>query len=97
MSGRPRTRLNGGQRHRRGLCLTFFQLLKDQFRKLDFAPISSTTVHDVYTGPGPRRECCIAVIQDVYREQGWPDLERFRKTECLEAVRNGCTRGAVSW
>lgn len=66
----------------------FFQLLKDQFRKLEFVPISSTTVHDVYTGSGPRREGYTAVVQAVYREHGWPDLEKFRKTECLEAVRN---------
>lgn len=66
----------------------FFELLKDQFRRLDFVPINSTTVHDVFIGSGPRREGYIALVQEIYRRHGWPDLERFRKTECLEAVRN---------
>lgn len=66
----------------------FFELLKDQFRRLDFVPINSTTVHDVFTGSGPGREGYIALAQEIYRQHGWPYLERFRKTECLEALRS---------
>ena len=25
-------------------------------------------------------------VQAIFREHGWPDLERFRKQECLRAV-----------
>lgn len=45
-------------------------------------------MHDVYTGSGPGREGYIALMQVVYRRHGWPDMERFRKTEYLGAVRN---------
>jgi hypothetical protein len=28
----------------------------------------------------------ISMLQEIYREHGWPDLDRYRKRECLEAV-----------
>jgi hypothetical protein len=26
------------------------------------------------------------MLQGIYREHGWPDLENYRKEECIEAV-----------
>jgi hypothetical protein len=28
----------------------------------------------------------LAVVQEIYRKHGWPDLKVYRKKECLEAV-----------
>jgi hypothetical protein len=28
----------------------------------------------------------IATVQDIFREHGWPDLEKYRKRECLEEL-----------
>ncbi|KAI8960797.1 hypothetical protein F5Y11DRAFT_358166 [Daldinia sp. FL1419] len=64
----------------------FFGVLEDQFRELKFIPTSSRTVMDVYTTPGPYSDGMIPMLRDIYREHGWPDLERYRKRECLEAV-----------
>jgi hypothetical protein len=64
----------------------FFQLLKNEFLKLNAIPTNSLEVIDVYAGPAPGTDGMIAMLQDIYREHGWPDLERYRKRECLEAV-----------
>ncbi|KAL2135018.1 hypothetical protein VTI74DRAFT_10055 [Chaetomium olivicolor] len=56
----------------------FFENLKDQFRHLVFAPICSCTVYWADQVEG---------VQDIYREHGWPDLDRYRKKDCLKAVR----------
>jgi len=64
----------------------FFELLKDQFRELRFIPISPHTVTSVYVQRDNRSEGMISMLQNIYREHGWPDLERYRKRECLEAV-----------
>jgi hypothetical protein len=63
----------------------FFELLKDQFRQQCFVPISSCKVYDTYAGT--LTEGLLPVVQAIYREHGWPDLERYRKQKCLEAVR----------
>jgi hypothetical protein len=64
----------------------FFEVLKDQFRELHFVPISSLTVLDVYATLSFGEDGMIAMLQDIYREHSWPNLERYRKGECLEAV-----------
>jgi hypothetical protein len=56
----------------------FFENLKDQFRQLVFAPICSCEVYWATDIEG---------IQAIYREHGWPDLDRYRKKDCLKAVR----------
>jgi len=63
----------------------FFELLKDQFRVLFFVPFSSRAT---YTDEHLNAEEAAGVlaVQAIYREHGWPDLERFRKQECLRAV-----------
>jgi hypothetical protein len=63
----------------------FFELLKDQFRRLFFVPLSSRTVWlDEHLRVSA--EPVVRAVQTAYREHGWPDLERFRKHECLRAV-----------
>lgn len=64
----------------------FFEILKDQFRGLHFVPMCSWLVVDVYTGLAFGTDGMVPMLQDVYREHGWPDLERYRKRECLQAV-----------
>ncbi|KAI1800389.1 hypothetical protein F4811DRAFT_33716 [Daldinia bambusicola] len=64
----------------------FFEMLKDQFRDLKFIPISSQRVIDMYTMRGSDADGMIPMLQNIYREHGWPDLERYHKRECLEAV-----------
>jgi hypothetical protein len=65
----------------------FFQVLKDLYRDLKFVPISSTQVIDVYATLAPGSDGMIDALQRIYREHGWPDLNVYRKKECLEAVR----------
>lgn len=64
----------------------FFEVLKGQFRELSFIPISSRLVLDVYTRLGVHSGGVVPLLQDIYREHGWPDLQRYRKQECLDAV-----------
>ncbi|PVH83224.1 hypothetical protein DL98DRAFT_585933 [Cadophora sp. DSE1049] len=64
----------------------FFELLKDQFRELHFIPISPRSVINVYTHFGLDSDGMIPMLQNIYREHGWPNLQRYRKQECLEAV-----------
>jgi hypothetical protein len=64
----------------------FFEVLKDQFRKLHYVPMGSKTVQDVYASPRPHTEGVLPMVQEIFREHGWPDLERYRKDDCLQAV-----------
>ena len=64
----------------------FFELLKDHFRELRFIPRGSREVFDVYTTYVPELEGMLEMLQGIYREHGWPDLDHYRKQECLEAV-----------
>ncbi|KAI1474545.1 hypothetical protein F4774DRAFT_325125 [Daldinia eschscholtzii] len=64
----------------------FFGELEDQFRELKFIPISSRKVIDVYTTRGSQADGMIPMLQEIYREYGWPNLVNYRKRECLEAV-----------
>lgn len=64
----------------------FFEVLKGQYRKLSFVPLDSQRVNDVYTRSGPGEDAYMGLVQDVYRQYGWPDNDQFRKSDCLEAV-----------
>jgi hypothetical protein len=66
-------------------AVDFFELLKDMFRRLFFVPLSSRTVW-LDENLAVDEEPMVRAVQTVYREHGWPDLERFRKHECLRAV-----------
>ncbi|KKP04012.1 hypothetical protein THAR02_03863 [Trichoderma harzianum] len=64
----------------------FFEVLKDQFRKLKFVPKSPCAVVDVYISEGVAFPDMIEMLQGIYREHGWPDMEKYRKKDCLKAV-----------
>ncbi|KAJ8121378.1 hypothetical protein ONZ43_g2152 [Nemania bipapillata] len=64
----------------------FFELLKEQFRQLVFIPISPYTVTSVFVQRSQELEGMVPMLQEIYREHGWPDIEQYRKRECLEAV-----------
>lgn len=72
----------------------FFKMLKQQYLDLLFIPLSSATVGDVLDLPAhdrpediaPGFEGVVKMLQRIYRQHGWPDVDRYRKEECLAAV-----------
>jgi hypothetical protein len=58
----------------------FFVMLREQFLELRFLPINSRQVIGSYGGEME------TMLQEIYREHGWPNLERYRKEECIQAV-----------
>lgn len=66
----------------------FFELLKDRFRNLQFVPLSQERVVDTLDNDSRSEEAnaTISMVQDIYREHGWPDEDRFRKAECQAAI-----------
>lgn len=69
--------------------IDFFELLKDQFRELCFVPLSWWSICDIYSKMYSNDKDVVPRVQAIYREHGWPDLERYRgrKEECLRVVR----------
>ncbi|CAI6228037.1 unnamed protein product [Periconia digitata] len=65
----------------------FFEVLKEEFRALRFVPLDEQTVLDVYTIPSSQTEGLVPLLQNIFREHGWPDSRVFRREACLEAVR----------
>ncbi|KAL2023304.1 hypothetical protein VTK56DRAFT_3042 [Thermocarpiscus australiensis] len=65
----------------------FFELLKNHFRRLRTVPVSPVTVYDL-DNLRPHRKVAAAMplVQSIYRDHGWPGLDRYRKEECLQAV-----------
>lgn len=63
----------------------FFALLRDQFEQLRFIPVNSRQVINTweYSDDVGMQN----MLQEVYREHRWPDLENYRKEECIEAVK----------
>ena len=67
----------------------FFEILKTQFRELNFVPFGTFQVTDIwYVMRLPQSTELVALIQNTFREQGWPDLARFSKAECHRALRS---------
>ncbi|KAF2132619.1 hypothetical protein P153DRAFT_363918 [Dothidotthia symphoricarpi CBS 119687] len=64
----------------------FFEELKEQFRRLNFIPLSGRKVVHVWKISPPDYEAMLVGVQDIYRQHAWPDLERYDKNECLKAV-----------
>ncbi|KAH6851102.1 hypothetical protein B0I37DRAFT_373202 [Chaetomium sp. MPI-CAGE-AT-0009] len=65
----------------------FFEVLKDQFVQLDWLPIGHFTLRAPADGEYPGEEGMMVMLQDFYRQHGWPDLAAYRKTDCLKAVK----------
>jgi hypothetical protein len=64
----------------------FFQVFKDQYQKLEFILINSIQVTNAYAGLGSDSKGLMEMLQKIYREHGWPDLQRYRKAECLVEI-----------
>jgi hypothetical protein len=69
----------------------FFEMLKNHCRRLHFIPKDTKNLIDVWTdltvGGDPIPVGIPELLQGIYRKHGWPDLNRYRKQECLEEVK----------
>jgi hypothetical protein len=66
---------------------SFFEMLKDHFRKLNFVPTSPHEVGDVWAAQDGYGKETLRKVQTIYRRHGWPDVERFNKQECAAEVK----------
>ncbi|KID80925.1 hypothetical protein MGU_11664 [Metarhizium guizhouense ARSEF 977] len=66
----------------------FFQVLKEQYQKLAFLPHSSTRVCDVKAGEHPNDAGKNQLIEGIFRQHGWPNMQDYRKDDCLKAIRS---------
>ncbi|KAI9150677.1 hypothetical protein HJFPF1_10453 [Paramyrothecium foliicola] len=64
----------------------FFEVLKEEFRSLRAIPFGPHKVYDVYTTMAGHRGSLISEAQNIYTEHHWPELEHYRKDECLAAI-----------
>jgi hypothetical protein len=65
---------------------TFFEIWKEEFRQLNFIPISDKEVKDTYSCYSAEQAPTLPAIRSVYRPHGWPDITTYRKDDCLAAV-----------
>ncbi|KAI5920303.1 hypothetical protein F4810DRAFT_440493 [Camillea tinctor] len=65
----------------------FFELFKDQFRELNWIPVSPRMVLDSEMPRQQKEHGLIPMVVNIYRQHGWPDLARYQKDECIAAVR----------
>jgi hypothetical protein len=63
----------------------FFAMLREQFEQLRFIPINGRQVIDSYSEYSDDGEM-EPMLQEIYREHGWPKLEDYNKEECIQAV-----------
>ncbi|KAJ2991692.1 hypothetical protein NUW58_g2207 [Xylaria curta] len=78
---------NDWRHHEASWAITdFFEVLKEQFRQLNYIPISPYTVTSASVQRGPGKAGLIPMLREIYQEHGWPDLQQYRKKDCLEAV-----------
>ncbi|KAK3321749.1 hypothetical protein B0H66DRAFT_638289 [Apodospora peruviana] len=66
-----------------------FATLKHNLKELHFVPMSRRRVVDGWYGPDAPDEHsqkAVEMVKDIYRAHGWPDLERYRKEDCLKAI-----------
>lgn len=63
----------------------FFEMLKDQFHNLRFIPANNRQVFETWKGYDEDGELG-TTLRMIFREHGCPDLERYRKAECIKAV-----------
>jgi hypothetical protein len=61
-------------------------MLREQFEQLRFIPVNSRQVINTWSVHSDNGEV-EEMLQGIYREHGWPDLENYRKEECIEAVK----------
>jgi hypothetical protein len=83
MATHRRMRLSGAPTLPPGKSKGFFELLKDLFVALQYIPTSSRTAIDEFAILEPSSDGMIPILQIIYREHGWPNMERFCKKDCL--------------
>ena len=63
----------------------FFEILEDRFKSLHWIPMSPRTVW-CHRSFGLNGEAIVAMLTDIYRQHGWPDLAVYDKSACMQAV-----------
>lgn len=64
----------------------FFATLKHHLKELHFVPMSPRRVVDGFHGPDSHSQQAVDRVKGIYHAHGWPDLERYRKQDCLKAI-----------
>lgn len=68
----------------------FFEMLKNQFRDLNFVPKNNHQIIDIWTTTHmdghPTPLGITELLQTIYMKHGWPDLQVYSKEECLKEV-----------
>jgi hypothetical protein len=64
----------------------FFATLKHNLKELHFVPMSKRRVVDGWYGPEANGLNAVEMVKGIYRAHGWPDLELYRKEDCLKAI-----------
>ncbi|KAI1862652.1 hypothetical protein JX265_006977 [Neoarthrinium moseri] len=64
----------------------FYELLKDLYRSLTFIPSNSDHVLDSFAGYLEEFDSAYPMSRRIFRAHGWPDLDAYKKEECLEGV-----------
>jgi hypothetical protein len=75
----------------------FFEMLKYQFRELRFIPVNPRKVVDEFIHLRKDGDRMRTMVKDIYRNHGWPDLERYDKQACLRAVEAALEEHYPDW
>lgn len=69
----------------------FLEVLKDQFRSLRWIPLKGgeEIIEVGFSNHGREAE---EMLQNIFREHGWPDVDEFDKEACSKAVRSAMHR-----
>ena len=68
----------------------FFEMLKNQFRDMNFMAMSDCKVCDLWSimdESKPPPQHFIDMMQDIYRKHGWPNPSTYKKDECLKEIK----------
>ncbi|KIH93117.1 hypothetical protein SPBR_03141 [Sporothrix brasiliensis 5110] len=66
----------------------FFKMLENQFRKLEFVPITKTKVwvtHPYFHAKD--RDAVVPQVREIYRKHHWPDLAQYDKVSCQAEIK----------
>ncbi|KAH7379440.1 hypothetical protein DE146DRAFT_672950 [Phaeosphaeria sp. MPI-PUGE-AT-0046c] len=69
----------------------FFAMLRREFEQLRFIPVNTRQVINSWSEYSDDGEL-EAMLQGIYREHGWPNLENYQKEECLQAVQQALAK-----
>jgi hypothetical protein len=64
----------------------FFEMLKANFRTLNFVPFHQNLVRAAWYGRTAEDQETLEGVQKIYKDHGWPDLARYRKNDCLATI-----------